>query len=149
MLIRSEREEDVMETIQQLNAKLEIKKNLGVVTYYLGISIEKFKSGTFAINQRNKIEEISIVQIFELQNEKPTYTPMETNYCKLETEDDLLEDNTQYRQAVGALLYIATISRPNIACSVNLLSRRNEKPRNIDWNAVKKVIRYTYIQLKA
>ncbi|XP_035212002.1 secreted RxLR effector protein 161-like [Stegodyphus dumicola] len=69
---------------------------------------------------------------------------METNYCKLETEDGLLEDNAQYRQAVGALLYIATTSRPDIACAVNLLSKRNEKPRNIDWNAVKKVIRSLY-----
>ncbi|XP_035216541.1 secreted RxLR effector protein 161-like [Stegodyphus dumicola] len=69
---------------------------------------------------------------------------METNYCKLEAEDDLLEDNTLYRLAVGALLYIATISRSDIACAVNLLSRRNEKPRNTDWNAVKIVIRYLH-----
>ncbi|XP_035207660.1 secreted RxLR effector protein 161-like [Stegodyphus dumicola] len=64
---------------------------------------------------------------------------MKPNYCKVETADDLLEDNTEYRQAVGALLHIATISRPCIACAVNLLSGRNEKTRKIDWNAV---IRY-------
>ncbi|XP_035233604.1 secreted RxLR effector protein 161-like [Stegodyphus dumicola] len=57
----------------------------------------------------------------------------------------LLKDNTcNYRQSIGAFLYIATISRLDIAYAVNLLRRRNEKPRNTDWNAVKKVIRYLY-----
>ncbi|XP_035217853.1 uncharacterized mitochondrial protein AtMg00810-like [Stegodyphus dumicola] len=139
ILIGSEREEDAMKTVQQLKAKLEIKY-LGEVTYYLGIYIERSKDGTFAPNQKNKIEEI--FQRFGFQAENQLYTPMETNYCKLENEADLLKANAEYRQAVRALLYITTISRPDIACTINLLSSRNEKRRKIDCNAVKKVIRY-------
>ncbi|GBM63274.1 hypothetical protein AVEN_110954-1 [Araneus ventricosus] len=45
-------------------------------------------------------------------------------------------------KTVGALLYIATVSRPDIEVSVNILSRRNEIPRERDWSAVKRIIRH-------
>ncbi|GBM09373.1 putative mitochondrial protein AtMg00810 [Araneus ventricosus] len=67
---------------------------------------------------------------------------MDSNYLKLEGGDDRLPNNTQYRQEVGALLYVATVSRPDISVAVNILSRKNEKPRERDWNAVKRIIRY-------
>ncbi|GBN07228.1 hypothetical protein AVEN_4336-1 [Araneus ventricosus] len=66
---------------------------------------------------------------------------MDPNYLKQEGEGDLLPTNTQYRQAEGALLYVATLSRPDISVAGNILSRRNEKPREGDWNAVKRIIR--------
>ncbi|GBM15712.1 Retrovirus-related Pol polyprotein from transposon TNT 1-94 [Araneus ventricosus] len=102
-------------------------KNLAEVNYYLGINIERTKEGHFAWNQKNKIEEI--VEKFNLKEAKPTKIPMDPNYLKQEGEDDILPNNTQYRKAVGSLLYIPTVSRPYIAVAVNILSRRNVKPR--------------------
>lgn len=69
---------------------------------------------------------------------------------KINDDEKLLPDNTKYRQAVGALLYISTVSRPDISAAVNILSRRNEHPRAKDWEAVKRTIRYlkTTINLK-
>lgn len=69
---------------------------------------------------------------------------MEPGYIKSESNENVLPNNTKYRQAIGALLYIATISRPDITAAVNILSRRNEKPRQQDWNAAKRVIAYLY-----
>ncbi|GBN77211.1 hypothetical protein AVEN_199286-1 [Araneus ventricosus] len=66
---------------------------------------------------------------------------MDVNYLKLEGEDDQLLNNTQDREAVGTL-YAATVSIPVIAVVVNILSRRNERPRERDWNSVKRTIRY-------
>lgn len=53
-----------------------------------------------------------------------------------------LNDNKNYRKTVGDLLYISTITRPDISVSINILGRRNEKLREADWHAVEKVIRY-------
>lgn len=39
-------------------------------------------------------------------------------------------------------IYIATITIPDISAAVNMLSRRNEKSREKDWNVVKRVIKY-------
>ncbi|GBN19276.1 Copia protein [Araneus ventricosus] len=138
-LLIAGKDEDIRKIIKELEEEYELK-NLGEVNYYLGINIERTKEGNFALNQKNKIEEI--VEKFNLKEAKPTNIPMDPNYLKQEGEDDILPNNTQYRKAVGALLYIATVSRPDIAVAVNILSRRNEKPRERDWNAVKRIIRY-------
>jgi len=53
-----------------------------------------------------------------------------------------LPSNYQYRQAIGSLLYIAKITRPDIALAVGILCRRVEKPTESDWKAVKRVMRY-------
>lgn len=67
---------------------------------------------------------------------------MEPGYVKLADDENLLPYNTKYRQAVGALLYISTISKPDISAAVNILSRTNERPREKDSKAVKRTIRY-------
>ena len=54
----------------------------------------------------------------------------------------MLPQNTQYRQAFGVLLYVATISRPDTCSEINILSCRHENPRKKDWKAVNSVIRY-------
>ncbi|GBL76859.1 Retrovirus-related Pol polyprotein from transposon TNT 1-94 [Araneus ventricosus] len=63
---------------------------------------------------------------------------MDPNYLK-QGENYLLPNNTKY---IKAVLYIATVSRPDISVAVYILSRRNEKPRERDWNSVKRIIRY-------
>ncbi|KAM3936979.1 LOW QUALITY PROTEIN: uncharacterized protein RB166_002717 [Leptodactylus fuscus] len=68
-------------------------------------------------------------------------TLMEPSYFKLEGEDDLLLNNEKYRQAVGALLYISTMTRPDITTAVGIVCRHVEKPRR-DWNAGKRILRY-------
>lgn len=47
-----------------------------------------------------------------------------------------------YREAIGSLLFLSMITRPDISFAVNLLSRFCEKPQMIHWRAVKRVIRY-------
>lgn len=59
---------------------------------------------------------------------KAANTPMNTAYLKLEGEGELLPFNEQYRQAVGARLYIATIAHPDIIAAMSLLYRHVSKP---------------------
>jgi len=50
-------------------------------------------------------------------------------------------DVTTYRQTVGALQY-CTLTRPDIAFSVNQLCQHMHNPSTLHWTAVKRVIRY-------
>lgn len=47
-----------------------------------------------------------------------------------------------YLNAVGALMYLATSTRPDIAYSVGVLARYNSNPGIAHWKAVKHVFRY-------
>ena len=57
---------------------------------------------------------------------------MEPGYINIQSDEKLLHNNHKYRKATEVLLYLATISRPDISAAVNLLCRRNEHPREVD-----------------
>ncbi|XP_050528036.1 uncharacterized protein LOC126898131 [Daktulosphaira vitifoliae] len=56
--------------------------------------------------------------------------------------DKLLTEFIPYREAVGSLLYLSTISRPDISIAVNYLSRYCNKPMQSHWKLVKRVFQY-------
>lgn len=51
-------------------------------------------------------------------------------------------DRTQYQELIGSLLHLSVYSRPDISCSVNMLSQFNQDPRKQHWNSALKVVRY-------
>jgi transposase InsO family protein len=84
-------------------------KNLGEVSLYLGIEIEKNSHGDYMLSQTEKIKQI--ISEFGLTDANGCNTPMLTDYLNIEGEENLLPSNEQYRQAVGALLYIVGFER--------------------------------------
>ena len=131
--------EIIKKTADMLNQHFEIK-DLGEVSLYLGIQIERDKHGNFMLSQTNKIQQI--VSEFGLTDANGCAIPMHIDYLSITGEENLLNSNEQYRQAMRALLYIATTTRPDIAAAVSILCRRVSSPRKCDWTAVKQVIRY-------
>jgi hypothetical protein len=67
-----------------------------------------------------------------------------TNTTLMKDSDDNTDEhvNVPYREAIGALTYLAQSTRPDIAFAVNAVARFCEKPRNSHWTAVKKIFRY-------
>ena len=53
-----------------------------------------------------------------------------------------LAEGVPYREAVGTLLYLSQVTRPDITYAVNVVSQYLEKPHNIHWNAVKRIFKY-------
>lgn len=139
ILIAAENEKQIENFITALKKRYEVN-HLGEAKFYLGIEIQQLHNGEFMLSQESKINDL--VKKFNLTEAKPTYTPLEVNYYGQTGEENILPNNEKYRQAIGTLLYIAGVSRPDIAAPVHILSRRCENPRQKDWNSVKKVIRY-------
>ena len=47
-----------------------------------------------------------------------------------------------YREAIGSLLYLAGVTRPDIAYAVNYLARKQQNPTENDWEEIKRIFRY-------
>uniref|UniRef100_A0A5S6Q1Y2 Reverse transcriptase Ty1/copia-type domain-containing protein n=1 Tax=Trichuris muris TaxID=70415 RepID=A0A5S6Q1Y2_TRIMR len=117
-----------------------VTKDLGEVSSYLGMQIERQEDGAFLLHQHSKIEQL--LKKVGMSEAKPMGTPIETGYLSTVNEFSVpLPNNVQYRQVIGSLLYIATVSRPDIALAVGLLCRRTESPTEYDWKCVKHVLR--------
>ena len=74
---------------------------------------------------------------------KPVSTPLSTSKKLSLHEGSLLGSNdaSQYRSIVGALQYL-TLTRPDIAFSVNKVCQFLHAPTTVHWAAVKRILRY-------
>ena len=66
---------------------------------------------------------------------KDPFRPREDNAEKLGSE-------ISYLSVIGALIYLANCTRPDLAFYVNLLARFSSSPTQRHWNGVKQVLRY-------
>jgi hypothetical protein len=79
---------------------------------------------------------------------KPISTPMQPSsrlsrsQCPQMPEEVEFMKGIPYLAAVGALMYLATSTRPDIAYTVGCLARFNSNPGIIHWHAVKHLLRY-------
>ena len=70
-----------------------------------------------------------------LEVDKDPFHPKKEN-------EKLLGPEVPYLSAIGALMYLANCTRPDIAFSVNLLPRYSSAPTLRHWNKVKHLLRY-------
>ncbi|XP_059461872.1 uncharacterized mitochondrial protein AtMg00810-like [Corylus avellana] len=72
---------------------------------------------------------------------KPSKSPCTSGSKLSRLDGETLSDPTPYRQVVGALQY-CTLTRPEIAYSVNQLCQHMHAPSSTHWTAAKPVFRY-------
>jgi hypothetical protein len=114
-------------------------KDLGNLSYFLGIHAVRSSQGLH-LQQAKYISDL--LSTSKMMGAKPFSSPCLAG-SKMSTEDgDPLspEDTTLYRQTVGALQY-CTLTRPNIAFSVNQLCQHMHTP-TLHWTAAKRVLPY-------
>ena len=86
---------------------------------------------------------------FDMDKANPLSTPMigrsntkDDPYHLCHEEEEGFMDRTRYLAAVGALLYLAIFTRPDISFTVSVLARHCHRPSIRHWYAVKHVFRY-------
>lgn len=130
------------ETLNILVRKLEnaFELTYGIIDYYVGMEIKRDRvAKTISIAQSAYIGKL--IEKFNMIEANPLSTPADTNVILMKT-DDTNEMNFPYRQAVGSLMYAATVTRPDISYAVGEVSRFLENPSYEHIVAVKRIIRY-------
>jgi histone deacetylase 1/2 len=128
----------VHDVIVKLNMQLALKQ-LGQLDYFLGIEVHYLPSGALILNQAKYVRDI--LTKAKMEDSNPIGSPMASN-CRLSRAgSNTLNDPTLYRSIVGALQYV-TLTRPDIAFSVNKVCQFMSRPLESHWKAVKRILRY-------
>ncbi|RVW17178.1 Retrovirus-related Pol polyprotein from transposon RE1 [Vitis vinifera] len=83
-----------------------------------------------------------ICPCISLRNQKPDLQLLQYPFRPCEKDEELLGPEVPYLSAIGALMYLANCTRPDIAFSVNLLARYSSAPTRRHWNGIKHILRY-------
>jgi hypothetical protein len=122
-------------------------KDLGKTKYCLGLQLENLSNGIF-VYQSAYIDKI--LKKFNMDKAYPIKTPMVVRSLDIEKDpfrpqgkdEEVLGPQVPYLSAIGALMYLANNTRPNIEFAVNLLARHSAAPTKRHWVGVKSIFRY-------
>ncbi|PKU71363.1 Retrovirus-related Pol polyprotein from transposon TNT 1-94 [Dendrobium catenatum] len=123
--------------VTQLQSKFTMK-NLGNAHHFLGIAIESSPDKYF-LSQTTYAQ--SILRIAELQKCNSVSNPLATKTPDVSPTDPPCFSTTAYRRIIGSLQYL-TLTRPDIAYAVNMLSQHMHCPEVHHTALLKKLLRY-------
>ncbi|XP_070677974.1 uncharacterized mitochondrial protein AtMg00810-like [Malus domestica] len=134
------------EIVAHLKSEFEIK-DLGKTWYHLSLEIKHCSDGIL-VHQSNYTQKV--LRHFNEDKAKPSSTHMVIRtldakrdpFYPKKDEEEILEPEVSYLGAIGALIYLAQCTRPNICFAVNLLVRYSNAPTRRHWNGVKDIFRY-------
>ncbi|XP_043714849.1 uncharacterized mitochondrial protein AtMg00810-like [Telopea speciosissima] len=118
MIITGNDEGEVAKLRAELSIRFEMR-DLGELNHFLGLEVEKVNDGIF-LSQKGYAKKL--IERFGINSSKLCSTPLDANIKIRRKEGKLLSDPHHYRALVGNLIYL-TITRPDIAFSVGLVSR--------------------------
>ena len=147
LLVASETKRDEEQALNNLRYCFPIK-DLGEAGFYLGCHITRDRdAGTLKFGHHHYVRTMAS----EFSIEK-TSTTQETAGAKPLSKDDApqIEVETEemcvtpYREAVGALMWAATMTRPDVAYAAHQLGKFNDNPGRIHWRAAKRALQYLW-----
>ncbi|KAJ9536884.1 hypothetical protein OSB04_029617 [Centaurea solstitialis] len=113
-------------------------KDLGPLSYFLGISVTRHSGGLF-LSQKKYAKEI--LERAGMSSSKPSPTPVDTKAKLSASSGNPYHDPTEYRRLAGALQYL-TFTRPDISYAVQQVCLFMHDPRTQHMSALKRIIRY-------
>ena len=121
--------------------KSEFKITAKPASYFLGLEINRDAEGNIKVGQSAYAKKI--LEKFGMSRCRPCSTPITKSEKELNGNETEQEDvKFPYRSAVGALMYLMTGTRLDIAYAVGVASRSLENPSGSNVTQVKQIFRY-------
>ena len=105
---------------------------------FLEVEICRLKDESIFISQEKYIK--NLLEKFNLSEANSVSTPIEVNWNA--NDFDNIECNAPFREAVGSLIFLQVVSRPDISFAVNIVALVLDKLSKGHWLLVKRIIRY-------
>lgn len=104
---------------------------------FLGMEIRRDNNGIY-LGQRQYAERV--LETYRMTTTHPVSTPCDTSNSN--SALSLKSPTFPYREAVGSLMYLAVMTRPDLAFAVGVASRHLESPTEEDVRRVKQILKY-------
>ena len=126
---------------KDLGDKFEVK-DMGKLHHFLGTKVLQDKqNGEVWIGQPAYTQKVLCK--FKMENAKAVDTPVDASSKPVKTnEDSESNDIEQFPSAVGSLLYLSTMTRPDITYAVSNVAQFCANPPKEHWIAVKRIMLY-------
>lgn len=121
----------------QMSTKFDMS-DLGKLSHYLGIEVMQNKE---CIELKQTAYAKKVLEKSGMAECKSTRYPMEPAIQLHKDEDGTPVDPTMFKSIVGGLRYLVH-TRPDIAFAVGIVSRYMERPTEMHFNVVKRILRY-------
>lgn len=139
-LLLAESREALDEMLNELRSNFEITEESS--KFFAGMQIQRDRDkGAIFIHQSRYIERI--LARFGMIDAKPVRTPADPHsIASLSSASQTDNIDFPYREAIGSLMFLVQLTRPDLTYIVSFLSRFLTCPSNEHWCTVKRIFRY-------
>ena len=114
-------------------------ENLGELKWYRGCAVERdWQQGSVAIKQPAMIDTLTKRFHVTVQSDTPASTVADLGPT---TADDMMVD-CPFREVAGGVMWLAGMTRPDIANAARAVPRHSHNPWERHWKAVVKILSY-------
>ena len=132
------------ETCRNFHAALTAKfptNNLGELTWYTGCAFKRnWELGTFEITQEAFVE--SMLNHFGVNSSSDL--PATPGVERGPREEGEPKGDWTYREVVGSLMWLSTMTRPDISNAVRAVACHSHNPTDRQWKTVLKIMAYLH-----
>jgi len=140
MLITGTNGEVILKIRKELERNFELSY-LGEPKKFLGMKIEQDVDGqVLVLHQKDFVE--SLVQKYQFGKERKVATPMVLSEASEGNSNIFGYEKYSFREIIGKLLFLTTMTRLDIAYAVNVLARNQSSPGVQEWMKLKRVLNY-------
>ena len=145
LLVLSETKQDEHQALEGLRSSFSIK-DLGEISYYLGCHITRDRKARTVMYDQQCFAE-TVAERFEIR--KTSLIPVSTGKASLPKADGPHNDaeiagmrGIPYREALGPLMWVANMTRPDLAYTAHTLAKFGDNPGPERWKTVMKALQY-------
>ncbi|XP_071724540.1 secreted RxLR effector protein 161-like [Rutidosis leptorrhynchoides] len=112
--------------------------DLGFMKNFLGLEIEQKEDEIFVHQKKYALD---MLKKFQMENFNEISIPMEVQLKLQPTKPGEEFDSTVFRSMIGSLMYLCA-SRPDLACTVNMLASCSSNPSKEHAAYVRRILRF-------
>jgi hypothetical protein len=137
---------DIKEAMAYLKTEFEMK-DFGKTKFCLGLQLKQPPKGVFVHKStyiKRVLEKFNMNECHPLKPPKIVWSSEvdKDSFQPKEKDEQGLRPEVPYLSSIGALMYLANCTLPDIALAINQLARYNTAPTRRHWVGVKTILRY-------